>query len=82
MLVTDGVHSVAAITPDGIDASRITFGSAPGGHNLIRNSSFELSADTGGNSSLTHTDTTYWNATYHTSIDNITEGTTLAVTSW
>lgn len=31
-----------AITPDGIDASAITFGSLPGGGNLIKNSSFEL----------------------------------------
>lgn len=31
-----------AITPDGINASAITFGRLPGGHNLLLNSSFEL----------------------------------------
>lgn len=33
---------VAAITPDGVNASALTFGKLPGGHNLILNSSFEL----------------------------------------
>ena len=31
------------ITPDGIDASSVNFGTAQGGHNLVYNSSFELS---------------------------------------
>ena len=84
-LYTDGTESgsVAAITPDGIDASRLTFGSSPGGHNLVKNSSFELTADTGNPSaSDLHTDTGRWNATYRTSIDNITESTSLTVTQW
>ena len=34
---------VSAITPDGINASAVTFGDLPGGHNLVQNSSFELS---------------------------------------
>ena len=33
----------AAITPDGINASAITMGAIPGGGNLVKNSSFELS---------------------------------------
>ena len=33
--------AVVALTPLGIDASSITFGSARGGHNLVPNSSFE-----------------------------------------
>jgi hypothetical protein len=84
-LYTDGTEAgaVSAITPDGIDASRITFGTAAGGHNLVRNSSFELSENTGSsNVADTHTDTNRWNATYRTSYDNVTEGTTLAVTTW
>jgi hypothetical protein len=35
---------VVSITPLGIDAASITFGSARGGHNLVLNSSFELGA--------------------------------------
>jgi hypothetical protein len=34
--------ATTAITPDGIDASAITFGELPGGHNVTKNSSFEL----------------------------------------
>lgn len=37
----DGVL-VSAITPDGINASAVTFGTLPGGHNIVLNSSFEL----------------------------------------
>jgi hypothetical protein len=33
----------SAITPDGINASAVNFGTAQGGHNLLFNSSFELS---------------------------------------
>lgn len=33
-----------AITPAGIDASAINLGRLPGGHNLVKNSSFELAA--------------------------------------
>jgi len=35
---------VVSITPAGIDAASIRFGSARGGHNLVQNSSFELGA--------------------------------------
>jgi hypothetical protein len=35
-------HPVSAITPAGIDASAINFGSLAGGMNLVKNSSFEL----------------------------------------
>jgi hypothetical protein len=34
----------AAITPAGINASAVNFGSLPGGMNLVKNSSFELAA--------------------------------------
>jgi hypothetical protein len=34
--------ATTAITPEGIDASAITFGELPGGHNVAKNSSFEL----------------------------------------
>jgi len=42
--VTDPLNPFAtvSITPLGIDAASVTFGSARGGHNLIPNSSFEL----------------------------------------
>jgi hypothetical protein len=42
-LVTDGNESnaLAAITPDGINAAAINFGTAQGGQNVVRNSSFE-----------------------------------------
>lgn len=33
-----------AVTPSGINASAINFGSLPGAHNVLRNSSFELAA--------------------------------------
>jgi hypothetical protein len=36
--------AVVSITPLGIDAASIRFGSARGGHNLVQNSSFELGA--------------------------------------
>ena len=34
--------ATSAITPDGINATAINFGTLPGGHNLLQNSSFEL----------------------------------------
>lgn len=34
--------ATSAVTPDGINATAINFGVLPGGHNLIKNSSFEL----------------------------------------
>jgi hypothetical protein len=89
-VTTDGGDEVspagtyeAAITPDGINASRITFGQAPGGHNLIRNSSFELNdfsqpvSTAAFDSNVT---TPGWNATYRVGTnDNVTEGTSLTM---
>jgi len=55
--------AVVAITPLGIDASSITFGSARGGHNLVANSSFELGAFSATNVVSSVWDTsTDWNA--------------------
>jgi len=44
--ISDALNPIAvvSITPNGIDAASITFGSARGGHNMIPNSSFELGA--------------------------------------
>lgn len=42
VLYLDGA-ATTAITPDGVNASAINFGVAAGGHNLVFNSSFELS---------------------------------------
>lgn len=42
-IFADGVE-IAALTPDGVSASALTFGSLPGGHNVILNSGFELAA--------------------------------------
>lgn len=39
----DGVET-AAITPEGVNASALIFGSLPGGHNVVLNSGFELAA--------------------------------------
>jgi hypothetical protein len=39
---TETPFRAVALTPLGIDAASITFGSARGGHNLVQNSSFEL----------------------------------------
>jgi len=79
-LVTDGnpANAVVAITPDGIDASKITFGTSPGGHNLLKNSGFELNAFQTVNSTATWTDTSgtapHWSTTYRVgSVDNMTE---------
>jgi len=35
-------YKIVSLTPTGIDAASITFGSARGGHNLVQNSSFEI----------------------------------------
>jgi hypothetical protein len=65
-----------SITPLGIDAASITFGSARGGHNLIPNSSFEL-GQFGASQITTYTWTAAadWNATRIGSDTNITTGT-------
>lgn len=84
----DGTTPNAAITPDGIDASAITFGTAQGGNNLIPNSSYELSVANSVPITKTHTDTTSggtdpgnWSNT-QTSNTNVAKGTELSVSSW
>jgi hypothetical protein len=74
-----------AITPDGINATSITFGAAPGGHNLVMNSSFELGDFQPAPSTFTFTDFNTWAAANRvTAPDNITDGgavTALSMTS-
>lgn len=53
----------AAITPDGINASAVTFGSLPGGHNLLQNSSFELADFAAAASTATWDVAADWTAT-------------------
>lgn len=77
----DGSTFPTAVTPEGINASAINFGAAPGGHNLILNSSFELADFVAVGSTFTFTDTTNWTAGNRTSTDNITEGTALTGTA-
>ncbi len=78
----DGVTFPTAVTPEGINASAINFGTAPGGHNLILNSSYELADFVAVGSTFTFTDTTNWAAANRpTTFDNITEGTSLTITS-
>ena len=74
-----------AITPEGINASSITFGNAPGGHNLVLNSSFELAGFVAAPSTFVFTDFNQWAAANRvTAPDNITDGgavTNLAMTA-
>jgi hypothetical protein len=71
-----------AITPDGIDASAITFGSLPGGGNLIKNSSFELAGfSTSAYSYLTDDATADFTATDYGSDVNITNSNALSITN-
>lgn len=84
-----GGSTLSAITPDGIDASQITFGKLSGGTNLVRNSSFELSGFVVAPSSITFTNDTdptawksaNWNSAPTANI-NVTAITELAITSW
>ena len=66
-----GTYDVA-ITPDGIDATAIRRGVAPGGHNLIRNSSFELSGTVAVFPTISHDTSAEWNANIVGSADNLT----------
>jgi len=75
--ISDALNPIAvvSITPTGIDASSITFGSARGGHNLIPNSSYELGAF----GQVVVTTYTWdlaadWNATRNGADTNITTG--------
>jgi hypothetical protein len=45
--------ATTAITPDGIDASAINFGTLPGGHNIVKNTSFELAGFVAASSAFT-----------------------------
>lgn len=70
-----------AITPDGINASAIDFGVLPGGHNLIRNSSFELAAF--GTTVPTPKDWTIaadWTATQQSNVNTTNGAAALAIT--
>lgn len=78
----DGATFPTAITPEGINASAIKFGSAPGGHNVVLNSSFELTGFVSAPFTFTFTDTTNWAAANRvTALANITEGTDLSMTT-
>lgn len=64
-----------SLTPLGIDAASITFGSARGGHNLVQNSSFELGRWGAAATTLrTWTVAGDWNSTRLGSDTNITTG--------
>lgn len=80
-----GATFPTAITPEGINASAISFGNAPGGHNLILNSSFELADFVAAPSVVTFTDFNMWAAANRTvAPDNIADGgaiTALAMTA-
>ena len=81
----DGATFPSAITPDGINASAINFGSAPGGHNLVLNSSFELADFVAAASTLTFTDATKWALAVGAgdgrllALDNMLEGNALTM---
>jgi hypothetical protein len=80
-----GATFPTAITPEGINASAISFGNAPGGHNLILNSSFELADFVSAPFSFVFTDFNQWAAANRTvAPDNIADGgavTALAMTA-
>lgn len=78
----DGATFPLAITPEGINASAINFGSMPGGHNLVLNSSFELAGFVAAGSTYTFTDATQWAAANRvTAPANINEGAALVMTT-
>lgn len=67
----DGVVQ-SAITPDGINASALTFGTLPGGHNLLQNSGFELADFAAAPSTYNWDTSTEWNASRVGSDTNVT----------
>lgn len=69
-----------AITPDGINASSITFGALPGGGNVASNSSFELSAFVAVAVANLWTLTATWTASRVGSDTNVTTADSLAMT--
>lgn len=68
----DGV-ATTAINDSGINASALGFGSLPGGHNVILNSSFELSDFAAAPTTVTWTAAADWSST-NVSKTNLTEG--------
>jgi hypothetical protein len=74
----NGATFSSALTPDGLNATAITFGNAAGGHNLVSNSSFELAAFVAAGSTALFTDnsgTPGWKAANRTTAPvNTTEG--------
>jgi hypothetical protein len=64
-----------ALTPDGINASAISFGTLAGGHNVIRNSSFELTSFGTVPSTATWDVQADWNASRVGTDTNVTTGT-------
>ena len=81
---TGGASFDIALTPDGLLGDAIRIGALPGGHNLVLNSSFELADFAAAPNVQTFTSTASvpgWNATYRTSVDNVTEGTELSITT-
>lgn len=68
-------QAVTAITPDGINASAINFGVLAGGHNLVRNSSFELTSFAAAPSTATWDVQADWNASRVGTDTNVTTGT-------
>jgi len=76
----NGVNFPAGFTPEGIDAGAIRFGESQGGHNLLLNSSFELSGLVAAPSTAVFTDNDVspvpgWHANHRTSaLVNLSEG--------
>lgn len=71
-IVKQGV-ATTGITTDGISATAITFGTAPGGHNLVFNSSFELNAFSSTQATIVDTVAADWSGNRVGSVDNLTE---------
>lgn len=83
--MVDNGSEVVGITPEGISATALRLGVSPGGHNLIFNSSFEVS-DFVGDVVIEHTASgggaTQWGAATRVgSNDNTSEGTSLTITT-
>ena len=64
----------AAITPDGINASAVQFGTLPGGHNLLLNSGFELADFAAAPATAVWDVAADWNASRVGSDTNVTTG--------
>jgi len=81
----NGATFTTMLTPDGMYGEAVVLGSLPGGHNLLFNSSFELTGTVSVPSTAVFTDNTGtpgWKAANRTTApDNITESTTLTATT-